>query len=244
MKASALLVLVGVLLTGVECSHKQSKECLPGENHKETPSPEDSMQACQAYKENSCCSSDFTKQLASSPIRKIGNFSWTQCNNTLSPQCEKFMVNVECFYRCSHNTIFWKNPDFPSAISKAPVCSSFCDGWLDACKDDLTCAKNWATGFNMTAGKVNTCKQPCQNFSEFYSDGKDLCESMWGSSFVYKKTDCLQLDFTAPNPNDKLVEKLFGEHGTEKTEKPESGAVAYIASQSLVIFIPFLALIR
>ena len=242
MKSSALFVLVGVLLTGVECLDKRGEKCLPGANHKETPSPENAMLACQAYKENSCCSSDFTKQLATSPIKKIGDFSWTQCNNTLSHKCEKFMVNVECFYRCSHNAIFWKNPCYPSAISKAPVCSSFCDAWFDACKDDLTCAKNWATGFNMTAGNVNTCKGPCRNFSDFYSNGKDLCESMWGSSFVYtEETDCLKLNFTAPNPNDKLVEKLFGEQGTEK---PESGAVANIASLSLVIFIPFLALIQ
>ena len=211
MKASKLLVVVCLLLMSAECSGRRDK-CLPGENHKDAPSAEDSMQACQAYKENSCCTSDFTRRLANPPIRKIGNFSWTQCDNTLSRKCEEFMVNVECFYRCSHNTVLWKNPYYPSAILKAPVCAGFCDDWFDACKDDLTCAKNWITDFNMTANGENTCKQPCETFREYYNDGKDLCESMWGSSFVYRETDCLQLNFTAPNPNDKLVEKLFGEN--------------------------------
>lgn len=230
MRAATLFVLVCLSLMNVESLHQRSK-CLPGNNHKEYPSPENSLQACQAYEENSCCSSEFTKQLSNPPIKKVGNFLWTQCNNTLSRRCEAFMLDVECFYRCSHNAIFWKNPSYPSAILNAPVCADFCDGWFDACKNDLTCAKNWITDFKMTGDGTNSCKQRCQSFSNFFRDGKELCEVMWGSSFVYKKTDCLQLNFTAPNPNDKLVEKLFEHEG----HQPESGAFACTATTEIFL---------
>lgn len=231
MKIAAVLIFTCALVVSAEClDHERPHKCLSGEKHKEAPSPEESMSACKAYKSDSCCTSDFTKQLAT-PIRKIGNFSWTPCNKALSAKCEAFMVSVECFYRCSPNAIFWKNPQYESSILKAPVCASFCDGWFEACKDDLTCAKNWVTGFNMTTG-INTCKQPCMNFSNYYTSGKDLCESMWGTSFVYKKTDCLQLDLTdgKPNPNDKLVEKLFGEKGI----KTKNGVSAFTVDLFLV----------
>lgn len=249
MKGSMFLVLVCLSLISAESIEDRRKKCLPGDNHKDGPAREDSLQACQAYKENSCCSSEFTQQLTNPPVRSIGNFSWTHCNNTLSPRCEAYMVHVECFYRCSHNAIFWKNPFFPSAIRNAPVCASFCDSWFDACKDDLTCAENWLTGFNFSADGANTCTQPCRNFSDFYRNGKELCENMWRPSFEYKETDCLQLNFTAPNPNDKLVERLFGNETTrapDTTRIPdttESRAFVFTATRQLylLIFIPFLA---
>ena len=239
MKFSALFVFIYSLVLSTKSQERDNK-CLPGEKHKEVPTPEDSLYACHAYKEHLCCTSDFTKQLANRPIRKIGNFSWTPCNKPLSPKCEDFLIGIECFYRCSHNAFFWENPNYPSAILNAPVCARFCDDWFDACKEDLTCAKNWLTGFNITADGVNTCKQPCRNFSDYYSDGKDLCENMWGSSFMYKETDCLQLNFTGPNPNNELVKKLFGEN----ENKPKSAVSSRTAS--LLVFFPalFSGLIR
>lgn len=213
MNTVTVLVVAISLFMIANAAHKGHGKCLPGDKHKESPSGEESMAACKSYKDASCCTSDFTKQLATPPIKKVGKFSWTPCNNTLSPKCDAFMVMVECFYRCSHNTYFWKNPDYPSAIMKAPVCASFCNGWFDACKDDLTCAKNWITDFNKTETGVNTCKKPCKNFSDYFTNGKDLCESMWGTSFVYKETDCLQMNFTGPNPNDDLVKRLSEKSG-------------------------------
>ena len=151
------------------------------------------------------------------------------------------MVDIECFYRCSPNAIYWENPQYHSSILKAPICASFCDGWFEACKDDLTCAKNWIFDFNMT-DDINTCKQPCRNFNDFYSSGKELCEGMWGTSFVYKETDCLQLnltDLTDTNPNDKLVEKLFGGKGNE----PKSGVPAFTVNLFLVFILAMLSIV-
>lgn len=238
MKIAAVLVVVSALFMSAECLKREDK-CLPGEKHKDSPSAEESMVACQAYKSDSCCTSDFTKQLATSPVKKIDNFSWTPCNKTLSRKCESFMVSVECFYRCSRNAIFWRNPNYQSAILKAPICASFCDGWFEACKEDLTCARDWISGFNMSRDGSNTCKDPCRNFSDYYVSGKDLCESMWGTlSFVYKETDCLQLNFTDPNPNDNLVEKLFG----DKEKKPTNEASIFTHDVFLV-YIPVLQLL-
>ena len=232
-------------------------KCLLGEKHKPEPSAENSMLACKVYKNNSCCTSNFTKQLLT-PVKKIVSFSWTHCNNTLSPKCEAFMVDIECFYRCSHNAIYWENPQYHSSILKAPICASFCDGWFEACKEDLTCAKNWIFDFNFTDG-INTCKQPCRNFSDFYSSGKELCEGMWGTSFVYTETDdCLQLNLTETNPNDKLVEKLFGGEGNEtkstvpaftvnpstgKGNEPKSRVPAFTVNLFLVFILVMLSII-
>lgn len=242
MNTITVLALLGSLLTIPSAAHKGHGKCLPGAKHKESPSAEESMAACKSYKDASCCTSDFTRQLATPPIKKVGNFSWTPCNKTLSTKCEAFMVMVECFYRCSHNAYFWKNPYFTSAITKAPVCSGFCDGWFDACKDDLTCAKNWITDFKMEAG-VNNCKQPCKNFSDYYANGKDLCESMWGASFVYKKTNCLQMNFTSPNPNDALVEKLSKEKQFSSKVHPtgESSGAVFFATSLAIVWIPLIA---
>lgn len=242
MNIATLSLLVFISIAVAKRLEQLGNKCLPGNNHKLSPSPEKSLLGCEVYKEKSCCTSEFTEELANSPIHKIGNFSWTQCNNTLSPRCEAFMVHIECFYRCSHNAIFWRNPNYPSAIKHAPVCASFCDGWFDACKNDLTCAKNWIIDFNMSAYGANTCKNPCKTFSQYFRGGKELCESMWGTSFVYKGTDCLQLNFTLPNPNDDLVKKLFG----GSNGKPKSRSLACISSfkiTALVInFVAFLSL--
>ena len=237
---SIFIILVSFLIAGTVSLEKKNR-CTPGNNHKLYPSPEDSLKGCNVYKENSCCTSEFTEDLATSPIHKIGNFSWTQCNNTLSPRCEAFMVHIECFYRCSHNTIFWSNPNYPAAILNAPVCASFCDDWFDACKNDLTCARNWLTDFNMSEYGENTCKTPCRNFSDYFVNGMSLCEDMWGSSFVYRETECLQLNFTLPNPNDDLVAKLFGDDGS--SPKPTAFACTVTLKLSILAFNLFATLL-
>lgn len=201
-----------LLIANAAIGHEIGQRCLPGNNHKKYASAEENLLACKAYKNNSCCTSDFTRQLVPSPIKSIYNFSWTPCNNSLSARCEAFLVLIECFYRCSPDAIYWENPDFPSAIKKAPICASFCDEWYDACRYDLTCGRNWLTDFNFSADGVNTCKQPCRNFSAYFTNGKDLCEGKWGQTFVYKENDvdCLKMNITSPNQNDEVVKKRLG----------------------------------
>ena len=182
MKLSVAFIIILGSISSAVCLERPNK-CLHGDKHKEAPSSESSLHACLAYKENACCTAAFTKQLDTLPVKGVGNFSWSPCNGTLSSKCEAFMIEVECFYRCSHNAIFWKNPNHDSSIRKAPICASECDAWLEACKDDFTCARNWVTDYNMSSNGANTCKQPCQKYSHVYSSGKDLCENLWGATF-------------------------------------------------------------
>ena len=176
-----------------------SPRCLTGQFHKSKPGPETSdYKACHAYRNSTCCTADFTKQLAVSPIVKIGNFSWTLCNmSRLSKPCEDYMKEVECFYQCSPNVGYWKG-QFRGSFVGVPLCSSFCDSWFDACKNDLTCAKNWITDFDYDQNGNNKCKNPnCQSYSQVYKNGTELCNAMWGTSFKYtvstKPNDCMHL---------------------------------------------------
>ena len=199
-------------------SHSHSKvegRCLRGAKHKSEPSPEDdSYKACRLFKNSSCCTSEFTNQLAVENVQRIGNFSWTLCGN-LSKRCQEYMIGVECFYSCSPYVGLWAHPIFDSALKNAPVCSSYCNDWFDACKDDMTCAENWVTGFNFTEDGHNQCKQNCTTFKDFYNNGTELCNTMWHNSFTYvKETEhpdrCLHFRYnTSHDPNIDVVERIF-----------------------------------
>ncbi|XP_013411269.1 riboflavin-binding protein isoform X3 [Lingula anatina] len=198
--------------TVVKSAFERKNECLPGNNHKRTPGPEEgTFGACHEYKNNSCCTAAFTQTLSASPIVKVEDTYWNRCGN-LSRSCEQYKLSVECFYRCSPNAIYWKNPDHPSAALHVPVCAEDCDAWFEACKDDMTCATNWLTDWNFTKPGENHCKMPCKSFTEIYKDGKGLCEKMWGSTFLYEGNadKCIKLQWSAgDNPNNAAVEKIF-----------------------------------
>jgi len=76
-------------------------ECLSGDTHKELASPEPegpAYQACFQWRNLSCCTAEFTQQLARANVTNIDGFHWNRCEN-LSPACERFFIRVECFYR-------------------------------------------------------------------------------------------------------------------------------------------------
>ncbi|KAG9350990.1 hypothetical protein JZ751_024879, partial [Albula glossodonta] len=141
----------------------------------------------------SCCFSNFTEELVS-PVTKVESTHWDLCQQ-LSPRCEDYMIKVECFYQCSPHAVHWMNPNYPAGFLHVPICESFCDSWFDACKDDLTCAKNWLNDFKWDSDG-NHCQQDCVPFSEMYANGTDLCQSMWGSSFMPSSSEgrCLEMD--------------------------------------------------
>ena len=187
-------------------------QCLPGHKHKEKPTPgETRFAACESYESRPCCEASFTQQLASSPVRAIGNFSWTPCGSDLTPTCEKFMVEIECFYRCAPDITFWKNPDFPSAVHRLPVCARYCDEWFDACRSDLTCGEDWLRDFDTTT-TPSSCKpgRSCKNMTEMYTDGKTMCETLWGTSFMYKKSKEANDCFNLSKPPNGKVARYYG----------------------------------
>ena len=219
VKYIAICVISLASLRVAWCSHEVEGVCLPGMRHKPKPTPEDdSYKACHVFKNSSCCTSEFTNQLALNVVQKIGNFSWTLCGRNLSRRCQDYMVGVECFYSCSPYVGLWADPKYNQSFNNAPVCSDYCDSWYDACKHDLSCARNWIFDFNSTADGHNVCKRNCTTFKELYKDGKDLCETMWDDSFKYTENQDLCLHFqynSSHNPNKDVVQKIFGHSGSQ-----------------------------
>ncbi|XP_050781077.1 retbindin isoform X2 [Gopherus flavomarginatus] len=165
--------------------------CLAGGKHKAVPSPEGQLGICQLYAANACCSPKVAQEISSAPLTKVNNSYWNRCGS-LSPRCENYLQRVECFYRCSPSAARWPHPQRPTAILEVPLCLSFCEAWYEACKDDLTCARNW-----------------------MYWDGRELCENIWGDSFIAAQEPCPCLSLTGSNA-DPLPED------GDSSEEPDS----------------------
>ncbi|KAJ8279040.1 hypothetical protein COCON_G00061060 [Conger conger] len=189
--------------------------CLTRRGQKSFPSPETTMKECLLYSSASCCTANFTEELVS-PVTKVENTKWDICQ-PLSDRCETYMKRVECFYQCSPQAVHWTNPNYTAGVLHVPVCVSFCDSWFDACKDDLTCAKNWLTDFKWENDN-NQCQHDCLPFSTMYTNGSDLCRSMWGSSFMASSSEdrCLQMD----DQDDKVLSRILCPSSRSKSTAP------------------------
>ena len=214
-------------------AHEVEGVCLTEKRHKTKPSQEDdSYKGCLVFKNSSCCTSEFANQLALPVVKGIGNFSWTLCGRNLSQKCQEYMVGVECFYSCSPYVGLWADPKVKQSFNNAPVCSGYCNDWYDACKDDLTCAKNWVRDFNYTSDNHNVCKRNCITFKEMYRNGKELCETMWDDSFKYTEDQdrCLHFRYNSShNPNKDVVEKIFGHSGSQAVQGSFIGPVLAVS---------------
>ena len=76
-------------------------ECLPGGMHKELACPEPEgldYEACFQWRNETCCTAEFTKQLSGPVITNVFEFRWDTCGN-LSLRCQEYFKRVECFYR-------------------------------------------------------------------------------------------------------------------------------------------------
>lgn len=198
----ALFFLLLAVVIGKFClAENEVKECIKGSLHKDKPSPEGADYVeCQPWKENACCTAEFTAELKRNNVEVLYNFSWNHCAN-LSQACERYIKNEECFWSCEPNLIKWHVKE--GALDGVPICAEYCDNWFDACKDDYTCAENWLEDFNYTSN-VYSCPaaSECLKFSQIYTDGKGLCDKMWGKSFKYEKSDnCMVMWFDGKNPN-------------------------------------------
>jgi len=204
-------------------------QCLNGKRQKEKPSAESNLAACQRYSEFGCCNAKTTNYIAKED-QKMGSFSWNLCGQ-LSPSCHKFMRRMECFYQCSPYTWLWQHPTRKGGMQKVPVCGSFCDDWFSACKDDMTCAKDWLDDFEKEEKETkksvrNKCPKDskCRKFSEVFENGKAMCNQMWGDSLDYKDKDvisdeCFDVDFEGRNPNWAVATKKYiSSHLQKKTK--------------------------
>ncbi|XP_060089289.1 riboflavin-binding protein-like [Heteronotia binoei] len=200
-----LKFLVLLLFAILAVSTSKRPRCLKGPTHKSRATPEPDMQECTIYDKSSCCHANFTKALAQSPVIKVQNTYWNRCGN-LSESCESYMKKMECFYRCSPLAAHWENHNYSAALEFVPICQKFCDGWFEACKNDFTCVGNWLTGWEIDEKGENHCKHECISYSQMYSNGTDLCESMWGNSLKVSKSTCRCLNL---NENDVSLFKYI-----------------------------------
>ncbi|KAK6468900.1 riboflavin-binding protein-like [Huso huso] len=214
MSAKASLPLVAVCVWAVVIGWARCQDwgsCLKGGKHKPAPGPEPLLQECQLYSDNACCS-------ALSPV-SLDDIYWDQCGS-LSPRCEGFLKRLACFYRCSPDAARWPHPSRPTAIQAVPLCLRFCQQWFDACKDDLTCARNW-----MRDTPANNCTGNCVTFQQMYGGGRELCQSLWGDSFLAvpeEEGSCACLTLNASDR--EVMEALQGQEGSpEELDTTKSG---------------------
>ncbi|XP_076122995.1 retbindin [Alosa pseudoharengus] len=175
--ATNTLILACFMIALIARAWCQEGACLPDGRHKKTPSPEPHLKECSLYTENACCTEDDIHDLMAPPASSE-KAHWDKCG-ALSPICESFLKRVICFYRCSPDAARWPHPQRGSALKAVPLCHSFCKGWYDACRMDLTCAREWASdprGLN--------CTGSCVPYQQMYQHGRDLCESLWGDAFM------------------------------------------------------------
>nr|XP_033772862.1 riboflavin-binding protein-like [Geotrypetes seraphini]XP_033772863.1 riboflavin-binding protein-like [Geotrypetes seraphini]XP_033772864.1 riboflavin-binding protein-like [Geotrypetes seraphini]XP_033772865.1 riboflavin-binding protein-like [Geotrypetes seraphini] len=205
-------ITIFALLSTVTCHHHL--KCLKGPYHKPLPSVELDLQECQLYSASSCCYANFTEKLTPSPMVKLDNFYWDRCG-TLSKKCETYQKQIECFYGCSPHASHWTHPNSSNSILNVPLCQSFCDNWLEACSDDLTCVYNHITDWKMEEDG-NHCKNACIPYRQMYENGTDFCQSSWGESFTVSNTTghCLEL-----NEKDELVMKTITNEESEESRQ-------------------------
>ncbi|XP_069837278.1 riboflavin-binding protein-like [Dendropsophus ebraccatus] len=209
-----IILLTLTFLSAVYCHHK----CLQGTHHKVAPGPELNMQECTLYSEASCCHANFTEKLSQSPVLQVDNFYWNRCGN-LSRTCEDYTKKIECFYQCSPLAAHWGHPNFTAALQGVPLCQSFCDGWFNACRSDLVCVHNFITDWIIDKSG-NHCKNDCIPYDQMYVNGKDLCQSAWGSSFVVSTSPCRCLDMTVTDRN--VIKYILENEQSEESGEEEA----------------------
>jgi len=155
------------------------------------------------------------------------NYNLNGCGK-VSAKCQAFFVQEACFYECDKNLgKFRKHEDCSDIkhggriengwqIEKMPVKASYCDAWYDACKDDMICAGPTKSYFEtpecLATNARNNNTDGCKTFSDIYSNGKDVCEVMWGNSFKYEEDETkayvMSFEEGTPNPNNLVLPNL------------------------------------
>ena len=57
---------------------------------------DDSFKTCHLWKEEACCSSEFTQQLDADVVTNIDGFYWNHCGN-FTPACQRSVACSLCF---------------------------------------------------------------------------------------------------------------------------------------------------
>lgn len=191
------------------------------EYSKETPSPEQNTE-CPSYKDRSCCRVGATLPFQTSDQwQNITNYVHCPQKSSLGSTCHERFFEELCFFLCS--------PDIGPWIGKAthdepvtdrfiniPVCSSVCNAWYSACKDEYTCTDNWYIGFNKDNKGFNVCKNisTCDTYENVFRNASNFCEMIWDNSFKVVPDDqpCMKFGFSNDTiTNNQMVAKKAAE---------------------------------
>ncbi|CAG0914526.1 unnamed protein product [Notodromas monacha] len=196
--------------------------CLDSDYHKPQPGPEPQLfSECSPWKERSCCNATVSK-LIHHNVKVWHGFQFRHCPPQVSSECLRFFRRDFCFYECSPNLGPWVEFEYArksrqQRFRNVPLCASECEAWFHACKDDLTCVRNWGSEFDWIEG-TNRCPEnaKCQLIRDTYADAKDFCETVWDNDFKYTPDNepCMVLSFdpSSGNPNDNVTEAAISRH--------------------------------
>ncbi|KII68373.1 Folate receptor alpha [Thelohanellus kitauei] len=167
---------------------KHERYCLKNEHDKSTPTHENTaeMGICQPWSNYSCCSSKTAQYITSPGELYIRNVLYNQCphRGTLSNKCKRYFQLDQCFYLCGSMFLPWLVVTQSANGTKErwrgiPMCSSDCEAWYEACKDDFTCSATWyPSSFGTINGKP-VCKTECRKFKDFHPNARDFCETIF-----------------------------------------------------------------
>ena len=99
-------------------THDTEGECLPGGKHEELASPAAEgaeYEACFQWRDGTCCTANFTRQLSADVITSVFEFRWDTCGN-LSQRCQEYFKRVECFYRWGNFICYLWRLNFDSVL--------------------------------------------------------------------------------------------------------------------------------
>ncbi|XP_074167161.1 retbindin [Sminthopsis crassicaudata] len=139
-----------------------------------------------------------------SPIMAGICLIWDRCGG-LSPRCESFLQNLSSFLHCSPLAANWTYLEKPRSIQALPICAAFCDQWFLACRDDLTCGRNW-----LSQPEGGSCEGGCLTFDQTFLDARDLCGSALGDYLVAAPAPCPCLQPSTSDPQPPGLEIPFG----------------------------------
>ncbi|XP_060710938.1 riboflavin-binding protein-like [Hemiscyllium ocellatum] len=206
VNASAkMLPLIAVILLCGTVRHLEATCPVTG-SHKAAPSPEPDLHDCPLYSKNACCTANIKDKVNTSPEA----VSWNQCGR-LSTKCEQFFNQLSCFYRCSPDVTIWASPRHSNSLLNVPLCQGFCDQWYKACENDQTCVRDWNADLKRSNRTWGICTSDCIPFSKMYKNGKDLCETISGSSFKVRSCNCLNMD----ENDEEVIKTLMQEDSTK-----------------------------
>ncbi|MGH0169429.1 UNVERIFIED_CONTAM: hypothetical protein FKN15_059103 [Acipenser sinensis] len=222
MSAKASLPLAAVCVWAVVIGWARCQDwgsCLKGGKHKLAPGPEPLLQECQLYSD-----SEYKR-------------GWKK--QTVETRCEGFLKRMSCFYRCSPDAARWPHPSRPAAIQAVPLCLRFCQQWKEKFnKGNNETIKRWdrryllikRMRFNKTVQINDSIKSWTSDkalvcVSQMYGGGRELCQSLWGDSFLAvpeEEGSCACLTLNASDR--EVMEDLQGQEGSpEELDTTKSG---------------------